>query len=96
MAMTDQVLAAHAELRGGPDNENARQQTRQDGTATVLSPHQQLTGNVSGSASQAVLNDPSLVHGPTPGQAPAGPAVEQVPGQSDAHAGTYTLGRKDA
>lgn len=94
MAATEEVLAAHADLRSGPLNENVRQAGREPVPA-AYSPHQLLTGG--GIPTGGEFRDPSLVHGPTPGQAPAGPVVEHFPiGESDAHAGTYTLGREDA
>jgi hypothetical protein len=93
MAMQDDAAAAYTDLQAGPHSEAARQAGRTGNTS--YSPHQLLTGG--GVPSGATYVDPSAVHGPTPGVAPPGPSVEHFPiGESDAHAGTYTLGRDDA
>jgi len=84
MAVQDDALQEWEGMQGGPANEFVRQQERPQ--AHSYSPHQLLTGG--GLPPAGEYSDPTPTF-------PA-PDVEQVPGQSDAHAGTYTLGRDDA
>lgn len=85
MSVSDDAIAEHAQLVAGTGDEFVRQQGR-EGPATY-SPHQLLTGG----------GIPPAGHYVDPTETAPEPTVEHFPiGESDAHAGTYTLGRPDA
>lgn len=87
MAVSDDAVAAWQQMVNGSQSEYAQQQNREPRETAGYSPHQLLTGGGLPPAGEYVDRTPTADV----------PTVEHFPiGESDAHAGTYTLGRRDA